>query len=294
MDLHEAEAIQKAVKVHEGIDEGKAPFAKADAGDALAEGIRRTISGDDLKTLADRLHAVRDAYEAEGRLQDGEKDRSVGGPARRAVNEVETGGIPLEYASGMESDDQDMGMDNPLTFSNLFETEMTECGTFMDFGFGYHKREDDGISYMIAYPCDAQEGVWAVLSGFYSLDNQDREDYCDQEFMNDLLGRYGFNSLENLREAHPEDWREMLTCYVAALQDESRFAVPDYHATDMAVVKAFVSEGADADKVADEVKTARTAAMRGSNELESLEELARISSESMNTGRAETTQHQER
>lgn len=62
----------------------------------------------------------------------------------------------------------------------------------------------------------------------------------------------------------------------------------------MAVVKAFVSEGADADKVTDEVKTARTAAMRGSNELESLEELARISSESMNTGRAETTQHQER
>ena len=60
----------------------------------------------------------------------------------------------------------------------------TECGTYKDYGFGFHAKEGSMSSYVIGEP--VEEGWWALV-GNYDLTDSDSDYYISDDLLNELL-----------------------------------------------------------------------------------------------------------
>ena len=69
----------------------------------------------------------------------------------------------------------------------------TECGTYKDYGFGFHAKEGSMSSYVIGEP--VEEGWW-VLVGNYDLTDSDSDYYISDDLLNELLSRHGYPSMD--------------------------------------------------------------------------------------------------
>ena len=104
------------------------------------------------------------------------------------------------------------------------EPTFKECGTFTDHGFGFHAQVGTRTDYIIGYPYE-NDG-WAVLTGSYDLENDDLDCHLPEDYLNDLLSRYGYSSLADFKSVNGEAWRDALTGIIAGNQESNRFEVP--------------------------------------------------------------------
>ncbi len=157
--------------------------------------------------------------------------------------------------------------------------QWVECETFTDCGFGFRCDTGDHIDYMIAWPVEPADGSWALLSGAYSIDDEDRDDYCDAEFLGQVLHANGFSSLEELQDVERSDWVNALTCMVAEKQADTRFEVPNIVRSDEALGDAFSAAGVPREKLGALMDFARNDALTDAGGVGALEEAARVRSD---------------
>lgn len=171
---------------------------------------------------------------------------------------------------------------------NFDTPQWVECDTFTDYGFGFRCDTGDHIDYMIAWPVEPVDGSWALLAGAYSIDDEDRDDYCDAEFLGQVLHANGFSSLEELQDVERRDWVNALTCMVAEKQADTRFEVPNIVRSDEALADAFSAAGVPREKLGALMDFARNDALTDAGGVGALEEAARTGSEGIDTGICET------
>ena len=116
-----------------------------------------------------------------------------------------------------ETPQDDMKQDEP-TFK--------ECGTFTGHGFGFHAQKGTRTDYVIGWPFE--NGGWAVLTGSYDLEDDDLDCHVPEEYLNDLLSRYGYSSLSDLKSVNGDTSCNVLTGIIAKEQEENRFEVPHF------------------------------------------------------------------
>lgn len=113
----------------------------------------------------------------------------------------------------------------------------TECGTYKDYGFGFHAKEGSMSSYVIGEP--VEEGWW-VLVGNYDLTDSDSDYYISDDLLNELLSRHGYPSMDALKESQADMWRNELTAIIAEAQEDSRFEVPFHLSSDESMLRHIV------------------------------------------------------
>lgn len=113
----------------------------------------------------------------------------------------------------------------------------TECGTYKDYGFGFHAKEGSMSSYVIGEP--VEEGWW-VLVGNYDLTDSDSDYYISDDLLNELLYRHGYPSMDALKESQADMWRNELTAIIAEAQEDSRFEVPFHLSSDESMLRHIV------------------------------------------------------
>lgn len=136
------------------------------------------------------------------------------------------------------------------------EPTFRECGTFTDHGFGFHAQDGTRTDYVIGWPFE--DGGWAVLTGSYDLENDDLDCHVPEEYLNGLLSRYGYSSLDDLKSVIGDDtWRNVLTCIVAENQEANRFEVPRLFTDPSAAERFCISRGVPADHLIPAMEKAR-------------------------------------
>lgn len=138
---------------------------------------------------------------------------------------------------------------------NREEQSFKECGTFTDHGFGFHAQKGTRTDYVIGWPFE--NGGWAVLTGSYDLENDDLDCHVPEEYLNDLLSRYGYSSLSDLKSVNGDTSCNVLTGIIAKEQEENRFDVPRLFADPSAAERFCISRGVPADHLIPAMEKAR-------------------------------------
>lgn len=129
-----------------------------------------------------------------------------------------------------------------------------ECGTFTDYGFGFHAQEGTRTDYVIGWPFD---GGWAVLTGSYDLADDDLDCHMPEDYLNGLLRFYGCSALDDLKRAYGDTWRNVLTGIIAKDQEENRFEVPHIFPDTSSAARFCTSLGVPKDRLLPLMKKAQ-------------------------------------
>lgn len=113
----------------------------------------------------------------------------------------------------------------------------TECGTYKDYGFGFHAKEGSRTSYVI---CEPVEDGWSVLVGNYDLMDDNLDCYIPHDLLNKLLSRHGYPTMDALKDAEGDMWRNELTGIIAEAQEDNRFEVPFHLSSDESMLRHIV------------------------------------------------------
>lgn len=172
---------------------------------------------------------------------------------------------------------------NSKEMEPVLDSTWMECGTFTAHGFGFHRDAGDHVDYKIACPVNPSAGTWALLEGAYSLNDEDRDDFCDAEYVGLILEANGLESRDELGESKSQP-NPALTRMIAAVQEGNRFSVWNTTRSDAALLSAFSHTGVGDGRVMELMDDARKSALVAEGGVSVLEESSRTASQSLDAG----------